>query len=128
MQYFCTRCAETSGDNTTGVGVESVKGVLHSMKILGNQKFWQVVGCLLCFVVAWIRVDTLGASEFGGGRITGFILVMAKDGSYLFLFAILLTFGYPADCRDRSACGFGAFCSSLSLLGSSRTFSLAFWW
>jgi hypothetical protein len=65
------------------------------MPKFGKQELWQASSCLLCIAVAWARLDDVGASEFGGGRVTGPLFVMAESGSFLFMSAIILTFFHP---------------------------------
>jgi len=62
------------------------------MKKIGKEKVWQAVGCLICTVVLWARLDTVGASEFSGGRLTGPLFTMAETGGLLFPLALALTF------------------------------------
>lgn len=57
-----------------------------------NEKMWQAIAYLATTAVLWIRLDVFGASEFGGGWLTGPLLKMAELGSLLFLLALLLTF------------------------------------
>jgi hypothetical protein len=59
---------------------------------LGTQKLCQAASCLLCVVVAWTRIDSFGASEFSGGRLTGPIFRMFDNGSVMFIVTLLLTF------------------------------------
>lgn len=65
------------------------------MEKLSKQKLWQAAACLACVGVLWIRMDALGASEFGGGRVTGKLFTMADLGSLLFFVALLLTIFFP---------------------------------
>src|ERR1700674_5277675 len=58
-----------------------------------KQELWQAGSCLVCIVVAWIHLDDLGNSEFGGGWLSPFF-AMANNGSDLFIPAIALTFFY----------------------------------
>jgi hypothetical protein len=62
---------------------------------LSKNKVWQAAAYLACAGVLWIRLDTFGASEFSGGRITGKLFTMADLGSSLFLTALLLTILFP---------------------------------
>jgi hypothetical protein len=55
-------------------------------------KVWQASGCLISIVVLWARLDSLGASEFRGGSLTGPLFALAELSSLLFLVALLLTF------------------------------------
>ena len=62
------------------------------------QQLLQAATCLLCAAVAWkssVRWAGLGATEFGGGRVTGPMLDMHDMGTVLFPLAPLLTFMYP---------------------------------
>ena len=56
------------------------------------RKTWQVLGNLACLAVLWIRLDDFGASEFGGGWLTGALLRWANTGGLFFLIAIPVTF------------------------------------
>ena len=62
------------------------------MKNFRPERMWQAIGCLACTVVLWVHLDDYGASEFGGGWLTGPLFSMADLGSVLFLLAMLLTF------------------------------------
>jgi hypothetical protein len=62
------------------------------MEKIGKEKVWQAVGCLICIVVLSARLDTVGASEFSGGRLTGPLFTMAHIGTLLFPLALALTF------------------------------------
>jgi hypothetical protein len=57
-----------------------------------NEKMWQAIAYLASIAVLWIRLDDFGASEFGGGWLTGPLFKMADLGSLLFFLALLLTF------------------------------------
>jgi len=59
---------------------------------IGREKIWQAVSCLVCMAVLESQLDTIGASEFRGGSLTGPLFTMAALGSLLFLVASLLTF------------------------------------
>ena len=62
------------------------------MRELSKEKATQALACLACVVVLWVRVDGFGASEFGGGWLTGALLRMADLGALFFLAALVLTF------------------------------------
>jgi hypothetical protein len=64
------------------------------MAKFGKQELGQAGSCLVCITVAWIHLDDLGNSEFGGGWLTGPLFAMANYGSDLFIPAIALTFFY----------------------------------
>jgi hypothetical protein len=57
-----------------------------------KEKLWQAIACLACTTVLWIHLDDFGASEFGGGWLTGPLFKMADLGSLLFLIALVLIF------------------------------------
>jgi hypothetical protein len=59
---------------------------------LPKENVWQAIACLVCTVVLWIHLDDFGASEFGGGWLTGPLFKMADLGSLFFLVALVLTF------------------------------------
>ena len=61
------------------------------MRKLAKEKTWQAVACLACTVVLWIHLDDFGASEFGGGWLTGSLFRMAGLGCLFFLVASVLT-------------------------------------
>ncbi len=56
---------------------------------------WQAAACSACALVALIRVDEIGASEFRGGSATGPIFFMFNIGILLFVAALIVTFFYP---------------------------------
>ena len=60
------------------------------MKRSRKLEILQTISCFLCVVVAWLHLDTLGASEFIGGKLTGPLFEMVVNGIVLFLLAILL--------------------------------------
>ena len=62
------------------------------MQQLSKEKALQALGYFACLVVLWIRLDDYGASEFGGGWLTGPLFRMADGGGLLFLVAMPLTF------------------------------------
>jgi len=62
---------------------------------LPKEKVWQAIACLACTVVLWVHLDDFGASEFGGGRLTGPLFKMAELGASFFLLTVLLTFFLP---------------------------------
>ena len=51
---------------------------------LPKENVWQAIACLACTVVLWIHLDDFGASEFGGGWLTGPLFKMADLGSLFF--------------------------------------------
>jgi hypothetical protein len=65
------------------------------MKKHAKQKLWQAITCLACAALTWTFADDLGASEFGGGRVTGPLLTMFYCGTLLFVAALVATFVYP---------------------------------
>ncbi len=65
------------------------------MKTPGKQQMFQAASCLLCVVWVLSRLDDLGASEFGGGQLTGPLWRMFDNGWHVYLVALLVTFVYP---------------------------------
>lgn len=60
-----------------------------------TRRAWQAARFLLCAMLARGPVQTLGASEFSGGRVTGPLLDLFDGGAALFVLALILTFAYP---------------------------------
>ncbi len=50
------------------------------------------LACLVCVAVLWIRLDELGGSEFGGGRVTGRLFESGDFGSVGFGVGWVLAF------------------------------------
>jgi hypothetical protein len=65
------------------------------MKKPGKNELWQAGSVLLCVILAWWNLDSFGASEFDGGRITCPLFSMFDNGSLLLALACLVTFFYP---------------------------------
>jgi hypothetical protein len=58
-------------------------------------RLWQAGSCLLCAVVASQKLNTLGPSEFRGGRVTGPLFTLAETATYLFVLGFLVSFVRP---------------------------------
>ena len=82
-----------------------------------KQEIWQAFTCLLCVVVAWMRVDEFWASGFSGGRVTGPVLSIFDKGTLVFALAMILTFVYP---RVAAASLSWALCSVCRSISTSR--------
>jgi hypothetical protein len=65
---------------------------MKTFKKFPQKKMWQAIACLACPAVFWIRLQDYGASEFGGGWLTGPLVKMADFGSLFFLVALVLAF------------------------------------
>jgi hypothetical protein len=57
-----------------------------------KERMWQAIACLACTAVLWIHLQDYGASEFGGGWLTGPLVKMADFGSLFFLLAFVPAF------------------------------------
>ena len=62
------------------------------MQKVSKEKMVHGIACLVCVAVLWVHLDDFGASEFGGGSLTGWLFKMADLGSLLFIMALVLTF------------------------------------
>jgi hypothetical protein len=59
-----------------------------------KQKWGQVSAFLLCAALPLNWAESLAATEFAGGSLTGPILRLQTSGKYLFILATLVTFLY----------------------------------
>ncbi len=65
------------------------------MKVPAKSAWLQLISCFSCSIVLWVRLDSIGASEFRGGSLTGPLFEMADIAGFIFLVALLLTFLNP---------------------------------
>jgi hypothetical protein len=54
--------------------------------------WFQAMACIASLVVLWTHLDSIGATEFSGGALTGVLFRLANAASVLFVLALLLSF------------------------------------
>jgi hypothetical protein len=65
------------------------------MRKISRSRWFQAVACLGSLPLLWSHLDSIGASEFRGGRVTGILFRLANAASALFILALLMTFLKP---------------------------------